>query len=102
MRLCRESEWMTILGGGGDALGGLGPTQSIVSTGYCTHSQFTMHASNDPMNDDDSVSDEEDDDVDAVLLLKGCLLHKQSVWEGVWSSSLYNIMYGVVLPCMVW
>ena len=37
---------MTILGGGGDALGGLGPTQSIVSTGYCTHSQFTMHASN--------------------------------------------------------
>ena len=54
------------------------------------------------MNDDDSVSDEEDDDVDAVLLLKGCLLHKQSVWEGVWSSSLYNIVYGVVLPCLVW
>ena len=93
---------MTILGGGGDALGGLSPTQSIVSTGYCTHSQFTMHASNDSMNDDDSVSDEEDDDVDAVLLLKGCLLHKQSVWEGVWSSSLYNIVYGVVLPCLVW
>ena len=74
----------------------------LVASGYCTHSQFTMHASNDSMNDDDSVSDEEDDDVDAVLLLKGCLLHKQSVWEGVWSSSLYNIMYGVVLPCMVW
>ena len=53
-------------------------------------------------HDDDSVSDEEDDDADAVLLLKGCLLHKQSVWEGVWSSSLYNIVYGVVLPCLVW